>query len=122
MRRLVLVLLIVLMPLQAVWAAAANACGHEPTIGKTHFGHHEHAQTAAVQASDHAVSDDVADADWSCGADCSTCHGHGWSAALLHSPLAVTQSGPDFLFSGYQRFVPQRDPESPLRPPLASLA
>ncbi|NML17073.1 hypothetical protein [Azohydromonas caseinilytica] len=120
MRRFVLVLLIALLPLQAVWAAAANACGHEHMSGKAHFGHHEHVHTAKVTA----AADDVPDAgaaDWSCGADCSTCHGHGWSAVLLDSPPALTQTGPGFVPSAYERFVAQRYLDNPLRPPLARL-
>ncbi|WP_066338667.1 hypothetical protein [Azohydromonas lata] len=119
MRRFVLVLLIALLPFQAIWAAAANACGHEHAGGsKAHFGHHEHVHKAAA-AADRDASDEGGTADWSCGAECSTCQGHGWSAALLDWSTSLTQSGPGFVPTAYQRFLPQRDPDNPLRPPLA---
>lgn len=120
MRRFVLVLLIALLPLQAIWAAAANACGHERVAGsKAHFGHHEHVHEAAAAAVERDASDDGGAEDWSCGADCSTCHGHGWSVALLDWSPSLTQAGPGFVPSAYQHFIPQPDPDNPLRPPLA---
>lgn len=119
MRRFVLVLLIALLPFQSIWVAAANACGHERVSGsQAHFGHHEHVHEVAAAAMDRDASDDGA-ADWSCGADCSTCQGHGWSMALLDWSTSLTQSGPDLVPGICQHFIPQRDPDNPLRPPLA---
>ncbi|MEJ8853317.1 hypothetical protein WKW79_01980 [Variovorax robiniae] len=40
MRRLLLVFLMLLMPLQTVWSAAASVCMHEETTTR-HFGHHD---------------------------------------------------------------------------------
>jgi hypothetical protein len=42
MRRYLLVFLMLLLPLQSVWSAAATICAHEQTqAGERHFGHHE---------------------------------------------------------------------------------
>jgi len=41
MRRLLLICLIVLLPLQTVWTAAAAACTHEETSVVSHLGHHD---------------------------------------------------------------------------------
>lgn len=122
MRRLVLVLLIALLPLQAIWAAAANACGHEHTAHQAHFGHHQHAEPDANRV----AGDDEgkpAIGEVACGGDCSTCHGHGWSAAaMLEPPPTRVQSLPEAWHSAYQRFSLQRFPDNLLRPPLARLA
>lgn len=41
MRRILLICLIVLLPFQTVWSAAAAACAHEQTNADSHLGHHE---------------------------------------------------------------------------------
>lgn len=43
MKRLVLVLLMFLLPVQIAWAAAGPYCAHEQAAGSWHFGHHFHA-------------------------------------------------------------------------------
>lgn len=53
MRRFLLVFLMLLMPLQSVWSAAASVCEHEQTVNaKRHFGHHDahHVQTGHGEA------------------------------------------------------------------------
>lgn len=43
MRRLIAIFLLLLLPLQAVWAAVEPYCLHESAQGQSHhFGHHEH--------------------------------------------------------------------------------
>ncbi len=54
MRRLFIVFLMFLLPLQSVWSAAATVCSHEKTqAGERHFGHHEvhHEVTTVADAS-----------------------------------------------------------------------
>ncbi|MES2260472.1 MAG: cation efflux protein, CzcI family [Pseudomonadota bacterium] len=41
MRKLILILLLAVLPLQYAWAAAAVYCAHETGTSK-HFGHHAH--------------------------------------------------------------------------------
>lgn len=47
MRRFILSLLLVLLPLQFSWAAAAAYCGHETGAAAQHFGHHDHRHAGA---------------------------------------------------------------------------
>ena len=56
MRRLVLVVLMLLLPLQSVWSAAAALCVHEADPTVQHFGHHgaHHAQASHADAADAA--------------------------------------------------------------------
>jgi len=50
MRRFLFLLMIVLLPLQSVWASAAAYCQHEAGAAKvTHFGHHEHEHRASAE-------------------------------------------------------------------------
>ena len=68
MRRVILSLLILLLPLQFSWAVAASYCQHEDQVesrvqpsaggGVSHFGHHEHEHQAAQSA--HAGAGSVA--------------------------------------------------------------
>lgn len=54
MLRFLIVLLMMLLPLQSVWSAAATVCTHEQGGAKPHFGHHaaHHAEPAEEQAPD----------------------------------------------------------------------
>jgi hypothetical protein len=125
MRRLVLLLMIALLPLQSIWAAAANGCVAGDAAAGGHFGHHEHGG-----GHDHAAPSGAAD-DLNSGPaggvagggeDCSPAHGHcclgivgGGDATLLH------QGGGAYL-AAYLRVVPDAFPENPLRPPRPDLA
>lgn len=66
MRALVLRLLLVLLPLQFLWAGAALACQHEPNPTAMHFGHHTVAKSQADQSGDTKPPPS--------GTDCSVCH------------------------------------------------
>jgi hypothetical protein len=90
MRRLLLVFLLVLMPLQTVWSAAAAYCAHEQAPAAAHFGHHVHKHAGAHQGGDahadvgHASADDAqggaAGSIFNLGSadlDCHSCHGSG---------------------------------------------
>ena len=71
MKRWLLVLLTVLLPLQLAWANVADYCGDAHQVSSAH-GSHQH---AALDPAD----DDVGDAGTEF--DCGHCHGH--SAAIL---------------------------------------
>ncbi|MBC7994850.1 MAG: hypothetical protein H7Z15_16585, partial [Rhizobacter sp.] len=78
MRRLLVIVLLALLPLQFSWAAVASYCGHETEIGAGHVGHHEHEHHGDVSGVAADASQD-ADADKAPGAmdlDCGHCHGH----------------------------------------------
>ena len=50
MRRLLFLLILVCLPLQSIWAAAASYCGHEAPAAAMHFGHHQHPEMALARA------------------------------------------------------------------------
>lgn len=72
--RLLLIVVMVLLPLQMVWAAAAPYCGHEARLAaKKHFGHHEH-QHEASPADPAAAEADSGDEAGAQHPDCQNCH------------------------------------------------
>jgi hypothetical protein len=76
MRRWFLVLLLVLLPLQSVWAEAAAYCQHESQLAgasTSHWGHHEHDHGDAPLAS----GDDASSAWAGVDVDCNVCHAGG---------------------------------------------
>lgn len=69
MRRWFAILLLVLLPLQALWAAAAPYCAHEENPTSMHVGHHTHEHQDAQ--GDSGSSEGLAGNH----ADCQVCHG-----------------------------------------------
>ena len=62
MRRVFLICLMVLLPFQFSWSAAAATCMHEHLEGSSHWGHHEaeHVENASPEPeTDHAASLDA---------------------------------------------------------------
>lgn len=90
MRKLFLILLLAILPLQYAWSAAAAYCAHEQ--GKSqHFGHHAHQHNAQAETAhdDDADNNDVdGNGDGQPAgkakvhADCAVCH-HAVQASLL---------------------------------------
>jgi hypothetical protein len=67
MKRVFLVILILLLPLQLSWAAVASYCQNEVSQARVHFGHHEHKTSQQpVSMKDH-VSKGAVDNDTECG-------------------------------------------------------
>ncbi|TXI79910.1 MAG: cobalt-zinc-cadmium resistance protein [Cupriavidus sp.] len=65
MRRLLLVFLLLVLPCQMSWAAAARYCQHEAaTSANWHIGHHEHRHEAKSEHDKKPVID----------IDCGVCH------------------------------------------------
>lgn len=77
MRRLFAILLLLLMPVQFAFAAAAPYCAMEKIETPTHFGHHEHADNAGPSEADGKDGLKVT-------ADCEICH-----LASAQTPAAV---------------------------------
>lgn len=115
MRRIALVLLIALLPLQSIWVVAANACQQQCGAGGEHFGHHPHVHDGAA---DDASTDARGDAGDSNATDGSNFHGHGLSALILEDRSPIPSSRPGYLPSAYVRSFADRYLENPLRPPL----
>lgn len=124
MRRLVALLLLVLLPLQAIWAAAAPYCQHEAEAASHHIGHHqpEHAHAPAVDATGSHGTPGDQDGNAASGThtDCHTCHG---GTVLAHEvrPLQVmltaTQPVPTAVHG-----LPAPPTERPDRPSWPALA
>jgi hypothetical protein len=73
MRKCLFVLLLVILPLQFSWGAAAPYCRHPSGTGDAHFGHHQHQQksVAADKTLDLKIKTVLAADD-----DCVVCHLH----------------------------------------------
>ena len=125
MRRVALILLLALLPFQSLWAAATSACPHERAPAGTHGAErahahahahrpaHEHPGTAAIadkgSADTHSHSGSVGG---------SSCHGQAYAAVIDDERVAATPTRAGIVSSPYARFVADRYPESPLRPPV----
>lgn len=70
MSRWLVILLLVLLPFQFAWSAAAGYCAHETDANVKHFGHHVHIHKAgkAVDSQKHLGGLSAPDDD------CSACH------------------------------------------------
>ena len=116
MRRLVLLLVVLILPLQLAWGAAAGYCQHEAGPDSQHFGHHEH-----VHKADPGKASGTA--DWGQDNDCGTCHAAGAtaltsSAAPLHLSVVFSRAP---ILEAFRR-PPAPPPHAPERPQWARLA
>lgn len=87
MKRLILILLLALVPLQFAWAAAGAYCQHEQGSSSFHFGHHAHTHQTKNDSPDSKTKQVKAHPD------CGSCHAPAnviWmsapSIALVFSP------------------------------------
>jgi len=110
MRRLVLVLVLLLLPLQASWAAVAAYCGHENGVASKHMGHHQHKHQAG--AGDQA--NEAAPATGGMDRDCGTCHINlnlavfSVDATLLDDGRSLGQFPPSRLYASHVPIGPER--------------
>jgi hypothetical protein len=112
-KRLLFVILMLILSLQAVWAAASAYCQHEQGAAVQHFGHHAHQH----QASD--KSDPSGGPASSFHADCAFCHLGGVGA--VPSSLDVPASPPAFpAVLAENTFFPSICLEGPERPKWAA--
>lgn len=51
-KKLLIILMLLVLPLQFSWAVAAVYCQHESGLAVKHFGHHEHKHQAGADSSD----------------------------------------------------------------------
>lgn len=115
LKRLFFILLMLVLPLQATWAAAGTYCSHEQGSAAQHFGHHAHQHQAPDK------NDSGAGSSTTFHADCASCHlGSAGAAASL---LAVSSSIPaPPAISLEISFLPSIFLEGPERPKWASAA
>ena len=107
MKRLLLVLTLLMLPLQFTWAAVNVYCQHETGAAAQHYGHHDHKHTQPAGKDDGTPG--------KVHTDCGDCH-------LAHSCAAVPAvSMPAFVCDGMavdlQPVIPLSDfPDGPERP------
>lgn len=83
MRRFLIIFLLMILPLQGAWAAAAGYCQHETGAAAKHLGHHEHKHE--TKKTDPAKGTSVVDND------CAVCH----LGAAGMIPISALPSLPD---------------------------
>ncbi|MBB3178002.1 hypothetical protein FHW64_002413 [Variovorax sp. Sphag1AA] len=119
MRRFIVIFMMLLLPLQWGWAAAASVCEHE--AGGAHFGHHEHKHTGAGKAT--ADKSEVPPATDLPGyhPDCHSCHGMG-AACVPASPAGAPGWRDSTPPSASGKFFPDPPIQGLLRPPMPLVA
>lgn len=107
-------LLLIVVPFQWVWGAAAPYCAHESgTSAKGHFGHHEHKhQTESESVAAGGGADDSKSAFHT---DCEACH-LGSSAFVPVVFQVVAALPPDGTAMHPSPDYDSHIPDSPLRP------
>lgn len=115
MKKLILIFLLCIVPLQFAWAAAGAYCQHEQGTSSSHFGHHAHS---------HDGKHDAADGKTKAGKvhlDCSSCHASGGAILLGDATLAPLPCAPTYAEPrpiSYSSFIPD-GPRRPDRRPGA---
>lgn len=74
MRRLLFVFLLIALPFQFTWAAAAGYCQHENAAGAGHFGHHGHQHQVKTKTGSDGASVDKKSGLPGDDPDCALCH------------------------------------------------
>ena len=108
MRRWLAILLLVLIPVQATWAAASAYCGHESGVAAKHFGHHEHQH----QGDSH---NEPTKSPGSVDADCPVCLA-GCVTAPPASSLTISSSETTLIQGVLSALVASALPSQPERP------
>ncbi|MDQ3261852.1 MAG: hypothetical protein M3Q00_13935 [Pseudomonadota bacterium] len=118
-RRLAVVFLLLLVPLQLSWAAVTAYCEHETKAASHHIGHHEHKH----QADQSNTHDDPASGSKSSNfdADCGICHA-GCSMALCGEIAAADFAGTNVVFARPPTFHLTLISSKPERPKWLGLA
>ncbi|MES2831418.1 MAG: DUF2946 family protein [Pseudomonadota bacterium] len=113
MKKLLLILFMLVMPLQASWSAVAAYCQHEQDLVAKHFGHHEHKHKATLNDEDPQKTSKV-------HTDCGYCHvvpAASFAASSIASviPLGAMYVTPDILIlSSYIADGPRRPDRQPV--------
>lgn len=119
MRRLLIILMMVVLPFQLSWAAAATYCQHESSPVASHFGHHvhKHVVTGGDSKSDKTVGSKLLSDD-----DCTVCHLGGVGIVSVPSySLSIEVANTDEVFAVTPHLASVR-PDRPERPKWAPAA
>ncbi|MES2932688.1 MAG: DUF2946 family protein [Pseudomonadota bacterium] len=109
MKRLLLILLLTVLPLQMSWAVAAVYCQHEQANTVKHFGHHSHDHQAQVNPADDQ------DSQYKVHTDCGYCHGV-IQAAFLTPALPPAIPSALIYIEPHPPFFSSHIPDGPRRP------
>jgi len=115
MKRLLIILMLIVVPLQLCWAAAAVYCEHESNPKTVHFGHHEHKHIASAEE----IKSDASKSAAAIDGDCTSCHLGG--IAILTIPaqaLMLDVANAPSITSGNPLLASSR-PSRPERPKWA---
>ena len=86
-RRFFFLLLVLILPLQTVWAAASAYCLHEQGLATQHFGHHDHRHHAGPADGKDGTGKSVLQPH----PDCGFCHLNCPAAPSASPVITVTQ-------------------------------
>jgi hypothetical protein len=106
-KKFLLIFLLMLLPFQGSWAAAAAYCPHEGERTAQHFGHQHAAQASAA--------DDTGPVDQGQHGDCSYCH-LSCQAAFVTAALPLTATDGVTYFAARPYFYSSPIPDGPKRP------
>jgi hypothetical protein len=117
MRRWIAVFMLLVLPLQFAWAAAAPYCAHEAAaVAGKHPGHHQHVH----QGGDVANAGDAGTGIGANHTDCASCH--AGAAATLPQPTAELAAAPrDVLREPLAPRYRSHTPSGPERPDIVEL-
>lgn len=110
MRRLFLILMLLILPVQVSWGAASVYCNHESGAAAKHFGHHSHQHKAEPDDNKSSKSIFVVDAD------CAFCQFGNTGMLAIPAPALLSispQTESSFLSADS---VATTRPERPERP------
>lgn len=115
MKRLLIILMLIVVPLQLSWAAAAAYCEHESNPKTVHFGHHEHKHVASAEE----IKTDKFKSAAAVDGDCTSCHLGGIAILTIPAPaLALDVLGAPAITTGNSLLASSR-PARPERPKWA---
>lgn len=110
MRRLCLILMLLVLPLQVSWAAVSSYCKHESGTASQHFGHHNH------QHKTKAAEKAPADASIQIDTDCAFCFGSAFGLITLlvtYASANVPKVEPVFADTNFLASIRPDRPERP---------
>jgi hypothetical protein len=112
MRRLLIILMMIVLPFQLSWAAAATYCQHESSPVVTHYGHHvhKHLATSGDAKSDSSPSKLLSDDD------CTVCHLGGVGIVSMPSFAFPATSATSETARGIVPLLTSTRPDRPERP------
>lgn len=114
MRRILLIFLVALLPVQLAWAATAAYCQHESAMLSQHFGHHQHEHNADTGGK--APKKSALDVD------CSICHAASVQAALPAQTRVVSADALPAMGWPHEQAFSSESARAPDRPQWLGLA